>query len=205
MNTIIKILPWAAVAILLFLLFLGRGCNPKPEKTTVISYDTVYITDTKTVFVNVPTLVKAEPKPIPPVYQPSDDCDSLKGQYNYLAASYFAKNLYRDTIRKDSSYVVAECVVTGNGLSECNYFFNLKYPVVTKTIDNTITLPPRRQLYIGGGVGTDFKLDRLYLQGGFMYKNRKDNMFGGEVMLSNQGDFIGSVKTYFKIDLRRKP
>lgn len=205
MSNIIKILPWAAVGVLLFILFLGRGCNPGPKKTTVISYDTVYITDTKTVFVNVPTLVKVEPKPIPPAHQPSANCDSLKGQYNYLAASYFAENKYRDTIRKDSSYVASECTVIGNGLRDCNYFFSLKYPVVTKTIDNTITLPPRRQLYIGGGVGTDFKLDRLYLQGGLMYKNRKDNIFGGEVMLSNQGDFIGSVKTYFKIDLKRKP
>lgn len=203
MKTLIKILPWAAVAVLLFILFLGRGCNPSPEKTTVISYDTVYITDTKTVFVNVPTLVKVEPKPIPPVYQPSDDCDSLKEQYNYLALSYFAENRYQDTIRKDSSYIVAECVVTGNGLSECNYFFNLKYPLVTKTIDNTVTLPPRRQLYIGGGVGTDLQLDNLYLKAGLLYKSRRDNMFGADAMLSNKGGVIISAQSYFKISLRR--
>lgn len=205
MKTLIKILPWAAVAILLFFLFLGRGCNPSPEKTTVISYDTVYITDTKTVFVNVPTLIKVEAKPIPPVYLPSEDCDSLKEQYNYLALSYFAQNRYEDTIRKDSSYVVAECVVTGNGLSECNYFFNLKYPLVTKTIDNTVVLPPRRQLYIGGGAGTDLQFDNLYLKAGLLYKNRKDNMFGFEAMTSNKGGVIISAQSYFKIDLRRKP
>ena len=203
MKTIVKILPYGAVAILLFFLFLGRGCNPQPGKTTVITYDTVYITDTKTVFVNVPTLVKVEPKPIPPAYVPSDDCDSLKEQYNYLAQSYFAENTYRDTIRKDSSFVSAECIVTGNGLSECKYFFSLKYPLVTKTTDNTVVLPPRRQVYIGGGVGTDLQLDNLYLKAGVLYKNRRDNMFGADAMLSNKGGVIVSVNSYFKISLRR--
>lgn len=204
MKKVIKILPWAAVAILLFFLFLGRGCNPGPEKTTVISYDTVYITDTKTVFVNVPTLIKVEDEPVPVEHLPSNDCDTLRDQYNLLSASCFQKRTYRDTIRKDSSYVTAECVVSGNKLAKCSYFFNLKYPLVTKTIDNTVVLPPRRQVYIGGGVGTDLQLDKLYLKAGVLYKNRRDNMFGFEAMTSNKGGIIISAQSYFKISLRRK-
>lgn len=207
MQKLIKVLPWGVIVVLLFLLFLGRCNEPVPEQESRTTIITRWIPrPTETIDLpQEPDLVHEEKKSVPPVHIPSANCDSLKGQYNYLAQNYFASRVFHRTLKKDSIQLQLWDTVSNNRLIGSKAVWDVWYPVNIITTETKTTLPPRRQLYIGGGAGTDLQFDNLYLKAGLLYKNRKDNMFGFEAMTSNKGGVIISGQSYFKIDLRRKP
>jgi hypothetical protein len=103
-----------------------------------------------------------------------NECDSI-------LVNNFAIRTYRDTIRNDSIEVSIMFKVQGTlkGEPKIDYRYLAPYPVIT----NTITLkdppsPPRRQVYVGGGVGPRLNwngngLDAIVGSAELGYTNRK--------------------------------
>jgi hypothetical protein len=78
-----------------------------------------------------------------------DECDSA--YYDAVAVRH-----YGDTLRNDSIEVTLGFRVEGRlrGEPDIRYSYLAPYPVVTNTI--TLKDPPRRQVYVGGGIGPRF-------------------------------------------------
>lgn len=104
---------------------------------------------------------------------------------------YFGKGIVTDTVSKNR--------IIGRGI-----VWNYKIPYVGKHI--TIEAPPRRQLYIGGGVAFSSGTFVNNVSGGLIYKNRQDKMYQMSLGLTNVNGnvvpFIGGA-IFWKIRLKR--
>ncbi len=203
-RNILKYLPWLAIAVLLFLLFNSRDKGNKGSVTTVTKIKVEYVHDTFYVEVPGPTVTKTVVKEVPVTHKPAGDYNSLLIQYNALALDYFTEVNYSDTIYRDSSYVVADHKVSENSLQSSSYYFHLSYPVITKETVTTIIPEPRRQMFIGGTVGTSMDLKRQSIGAGLLYKNKKENMIGFDYSITTAGQSAVRVNSYFLINLKRK-
>ncbi len=194
------------IAVLVIIILLQRSCTPagklvKTEDGEVLKTDTTYITVDKVVTKTI-TRVKHDtvPQPGDTVFTPAPGYDDLKAQYESLAKLYSARNIYKDTIKLDSiGYIALIDTVQYNQLDKRKYHYNYSIPVVTKYVQN----PPRRQVYIGGGIAMNTVLVPQ-VQAGLLYKNKKDQIFGIYSMAGP--DLVPSfgVSTYWKISFRKK-
>ena len=200
------ILVMGFIILVLACIVIWSGCNPlPPQVVTVTTVDTVWLTSPPdTQYLPAPVLVKEEAQPVPPQYLPSADCDSLKGQYNYLAQNYFSRRIYTDTLSKDSITLVLTDTVSNNHLQGRRAVWQVKYPQVTITNNTTITRPPVGQLYAGVGVGATFKGTDWQAQAGILYKSRTDNITGVNLWGNNRLQYGAELSRYWLISFRRR-
>jgi hypothetical protein len=206
MKTTFNVAAGGIIIVLLLIIALQSQCSNRiaPGKSeTYRRVDTVY-RDSIVLVHDTPILTGTKPQAIPVYYKPSGNYDSLLAQYKELAGLYFAKNFYADTITQDSSSVVIHDTTHGNGIVGRGVTFRLRYPVITKTEITKTTLPPARQLYIGGGVAGGVKLDVLQVEAGLLYKNRRENIIGIAASADTRGDVYVKVQYYWKIRLRNQ-
>lgn len=161
---------------------------PMPETITVRTIDTAWVASPPdTVYLpGEPQVVHEETKPIPPAHRPSANCDSLKGQYNYLAQNYFARRVFHRTLTKDSITLDLWDSVENNRLQGSMAVWNVKYPQVTIKETTTIIPPPRGELYVTLGVGATFKGTGWQGRAGLLHKSRADKLTGVSVWGNNQ-------------------
>lgn len=196
------------VILLVGLLFIDR-CSEKrkPAAGPIIVRDTVWVPATGTA-TSVPHLVNSIPYPVDRLtkeiqYLPDTNYYKLLIQYQNLLALYLAKNIETDSLKIDSiGYVSVTDTVTKNLISSRKYKYDLKYPIIT----NTITLPakPRNQMYIGGALEGNPEALINQINGGLLWKNKKDQIFGGYVGIDKNVNFNVGIQSYWKINLRRK-
>lgn len=186
---------------------LIERCDQKihPQQPIVVR-DTVWVDHVGTV-ISAPQLIKSIPYPVDRFikeiqYIPDTNYRKLLIQYQNLLGLYLTKNIQKDSLKIDSiGYVSVTDTVTKNLISNRKFSYNLTYPTIT----NTITLPakPRNQLYIGGALEGNPTSMINQINAGLLWKNKKDQIFGGYVGIDKDAMFQYGVQSYFKINLRR--
>jgi hypothetical protein len=136
---------------------------------------------------------------LPPEYIADTNYPKLKAQYDALVVSYLAKNIYADTVKLDTlGYVAVADTVYKNEIHNRSYKYNYKIPTVTVTTTITKYAPAKSSLFLGGGI-TGNKNGVELLQGGFLYKSKKDKVFGLNIGINGNSNLVYGVQSYWKI------
>lgn len=182
------------IGILIIIIIIMRTCSAPPvdnkPKIIITKTDTVYKTVIKEKPVYTPVYVKI------PVEVPTkvDTAEILK--------DYFAKRVYKDKIKLDSleGYVFVEDTISQNMIINRKVSFDYKIPIITKTITNTITLPPKRQLF--GGFELQASQGLVIFSGALDYKDKRDQIYKIGLGYTSQGYPIFKIGTSWKIKIK---
>jgi len=187
------------ILFLVFILFFSKGKEttaPKVIKDTVWVYKDSIIYSKPQVIKTISILYKDRPKE----YLPDTNYASLVLQYNKLVDKFLDSNIYQDSIKIDSiGHVYVKDTVSNNLLKGRSYSYSLKYPI----INTYTTIPPKNQLYYGGGVnGNPLEIiNSVHL--GVILKTKKDRIVGINAGLNSQGTITYGVSSYWKIKLKK--
>jgi hypothetical protein len=195
------------IAVLVVIILLQRACSPKCKSCKDSIPGTIYKTEVE--YIPVDNVVTKEVKLIKhdtvrlagdSVFVPAPGYKELKGQYEDLVRLYSARNIYSDTLKLDSlGFIAVSDTLQYNTLKNRTYNYSYKIPVVT----NYVQSPPRRQVYIGGGISMNALLVPQ-AQAGLLYKNKRDQIFGAYVGVNTLLIPSYGVSSYWKISLRKK-
>lgn len=197
-NNILSI----AILILAVIIVLQRS-NSSPDiiEKPIIVRDTVWQKKDSVIYTS-PKVVQTIPvKIISEKYLPDPNYDKLVLQYQELVKLHLAKNIQKDSVRIDSiGFVKVIDTVQNNIVQNRKWEYNLKYPIIKETIIE----PPKKvnQLYIGGGLqGNQYNIINS-VNGGVLYKNKKDQIYGLSVGINTNGQIVYGVSSYWKIKFK---
>jgi len=195
-----KILILVVVALLFVLAVQHGGCgNPNLKADTVTLHDTAW-TIHDSLIVKKLKIKQIIHDTLPAEYIADTNYPKLKAQYDALVVAYLVKNIYADTVKLDTlGYVAVVDTVHKNEIHGRSYKYNYKIPTVTVTTTITKQAPPKGALFIGGGV-TGNKNGLELLQGGLLYKSKRDKMFGLHVGINGNNQVVYGVNSYWKIN-----
>ena len=133
-------------------------------------------------------------------YQADTSYPKLKKQYEDLAKDYAAKRVYVDSVNVGKfGHIKIIDTVSKNKLGNRITKDNFKIPVVKETITITNYAEPERQLYLGGGINANSGGGIRSVEGGLLYKTKKDQIYGVKATTTIDGVTTLGVSTYFKI------
>jgi hypothetical protein len=202
MNFIKKNYIVLLIGILILIILLQRcGGNKSVAEKPRVKIDTVWIKHDSIVY-SKPKVIKVI-KGIKEIqYVPDTSYTKLVIQYKDLVDLYTAQNVFSDTLRIDSiGYVNVKDTITKNIIKGRNYNYNLKYPVVTKTI--TLQPTPKTQVYVGGGLQGDQYSMINEFSTGLLLKTKQDQIFGLYTGIDNNGRIQYGLQSYWKIKLHK--
>jgi hypothetical protein len=183
-------------------LYQWKGSSKAKGPDTLIVRDTTWLKHDSLIVKKVK--VKQE-IPVPyevlvKEYQADTSYPKLKKQYDDLAKDYAAKRIYVDSVNvgKFGHIQIIDTVVK-NKLSKRTTKDNFKIPVVKETVTITKYAEPERQLYLGGGVNANSSSGIRGVEGGLLYKTKKDQIYGVKATTTIDGITTFGVSTYFKI------
>jgi hypothetical protein len=190
-------------ALVLFIVFREFGCGGSADYAT--KADTVVVRDTAWQKYDSIVVKKVPVKSVihdtlPPEYLPNPAYDSLKVQYEELAKEFLAKKIYSDTFRVPQikgTFVVSD-TVKNNELFGRSWTADYMLPTVKETITITKPVPPKRQLYIGGGI-IGSKTEVQSINAGILYKSKKDRILGISAGINQQFQPQVGVSVYWKL------
>jgi hypothetical protein len=197
MNKLLSAIILVLVAVLLF---QNNGCtyidNQKPEIITV--HDTTWQVHDSLIIKKL-KIKEVIHDTLPPEYVADTNYPKLKAQYDALVVSYLAKNIYADTVKLDTlGYVAVADTVYKNEIYNRSYKYNYKIPTITVTTTITKYAPAKGALFVGGGItGNSNQVNSL--NGGFLYKSKKDKVFGVNIGIDGNSQIIYGVQSYWKI------
>jgi hypothetical protein len=134
-----------------------------------------------------------------------DYCDEQLTQCDERYRDDYAIRNYTDTISDDSLNLFYNIQVQGRLLEAPRFNYNIRVPqkVITNTITITNTLPPRRKVYLGAGLGArlPWESDRLSAIVGSTrlgYTDRKNQSYGlrGDFSRSNYSISFEYAKSF---------
>jgi hypothetical protein len=136
----------------------------------------------------------------PPEYIADTSYPKLKEQYDALVVAYLAKNIYADTLKLDTlGYVAIADTLQKNELQNRSYKYNYKIPTIHTTTTITKYAPSKGALFMGGGVTGNKQIELQTIQGGVLYKSKRDKIFGLHIGLNNNSQVIYGLSSYWKI------
>lgn len=187
----------------LFLIVILQRCE-KPDGTTPVN-DTIILTVYDTIHDTVqgkPIYIGGETDTIwqtDPTWVPASKYEDLLKQYIALGERYFKRNDYKTIFEIQYGKITVFDTLKQNELVGTNLISDIIVP--EKIITITKTSPPSRQIYVGGGIiGNPDDL----VNGGFvggLYKDRKDRVFGANVIYDDGIKY--SVSSYWKIKFKK--
>ena len=192
---------YIVIAILFCIIILQRSCSfKKTESGVEIKTDTVYKTVHDTVIRKVKVKDVVYVYPEGEEYKSGDNIDTCKIRFNKLLKEFSAKKTYIDTLKIDTlGTVVVYDTIWKNELSDREYVLNYNVPYITKTI--TKKEEPNRQLYIGANLFFNNNTITPFSPG-FIYKNKKDQIYQASIGLDFDGTLTYGIGTYWKIKLK---
>lgn len=204
-NQLKKFNPLHILIVVLFvIILLQRGCgNTKPQIITKID---TFIQVKYDTFIRYghskPEFVKGETDKIVETateYVLSEEDYGLVQKLDTLIELYSMKNIYKDSIPIDTfGYITLTDTIQENKFLGRSFITNITIPEKTITITKPITLPPVRQLYIGGGLmGNKFSLINS-VNIGLLYKDKQNKIFGASVGIWN-GQLSYGISSYIKL------
>lgn len=194
-----KILIFVVMVLLFTVTLQHKGCTGSQIKAdTVTLHDTAWIHH-DSLIVKKLKIKQIIHDTLPAEYIADTNYPKLKAQYDALVFAHLAKKIYADTVKIDTlGYVTVADTVHKNELQNRSYKYNYKIPTVTVTTIITKQAPPKGALFIGGGVtGNPNEVKSLF--GGFLYKSKKDKVFGLNVGLTGNSKIVYGVQSYWKI------
>ena len=197
-NNILSI----AILILAVIIILQR-INSSPdivEKPTIVR-DTIWQKKDSVIYTS-PKVVQTIPvKIVSEKYLPDPNYDKLVLQYQELVKLHLAKNIQKDSVQIDSiGFVKVTDTVQNNIVQNRKWEYNIKYPIIKETIIE----PPKKinQLYIGGGLqGNQYNIINS-INGGILYKNKKDQLYGLSIGVNTNGQVVYGLSSYWKIKFK---
>jgi len=189
------------IGVLLLVILLQRCTSGEPIKPVppTVKIDTVWVKHDSLIYSKpkIVTVIKGVPQI---QYVPDTSYAKLVVQYKDLVDLYTAQNIFSDTLKIDSiGYVNVKDTITENIIKGRSYNYKLKYPVVTKTI--TLQVPPKTQVYIGGGLqGNQYNIINQF-SAGLLLKTKKDKIYGLSAGISTDGKIQYGLQSYWKIKL----
>ena len=197
-NNILSI----AILILAVIIVLQRS-NSSPDivEKPIVIRDTVWQKKDSVIYTS-PKVVQTIPiKIISEKYLPDPNYDNLILQYQELVKLHLAKNIQKDSVKIDSiGFVKVTDTVQNNIVQNRKWEYNIKYPIIKETIIQ----PPKKvnQLYIGGGLqGNQYNIINS-INGGLLYKNKKDQIYGLSVGINTNGQIVYGISSYWKIKFK---
>jgi hypothetical protein len=194
-----KILGAIIVILLMVLSFEKSGCNaPQIKADTVTLHDTTWQIHDSLIIKKL-KIKEVIHDTLPAEYIADTNYPKLKAQYEALVSAFLVKNIYADTVKLDTlGYIAVADTVYKNEIYNRSYRYSYKIPTVTVT--NTITkyAPAKGALFIGGGI-TGNKNGVELLQGGLLYKSKKDKVFGLNLGINGNSQIVYGVHSYWKI------
>ena len=197
-NNILSI----AILILAVIIVLQRS-NSSPDmiEKPIVIRDTVWQKKDSVIYTS-PKVVQTIPvKIISEKYLPDPNYDKLVLQYQELVKLHLAKNIQKDSVQIDSiGFVKVTDTVQNNVVQNRKWEYNIKYPIIKETIIE----PPKKinQLYIGGGLqGNQYNIINS-INGGILYKNKKDQIYGISVGVNTNGQLVYGLSSYWKIKFK---
>lgn len=174
-------LVWLALLGIFFLQW-RYGCNPKPPIEVEIVrvdtfYDTIYVRDTivgepEWVYHHYDTTIWVQN----PEFAPSEDYDSLYGQYISLGNSHFSTNGFETKFPIDSfGHVTVYDTVQGNMLISSTLVSDLKIPEKTIVVEKLA--PAKFEKYIGAGIMSDGIRGVNGVKVGLLFKDKRNRMY----------------------------
>ena len=197
-NNILSI----AILILAVIIVLQRS-NSSPDiiEKPIIVRDTVWQKKDSLIYTS-PKVVQTIPvKIISEKYLPDPNYDKLVLQYQELVKLHLSKNVQKDSMKIDSiGFVKVTDTVQNNIVQNRKWEYNIKYPIIKETVIQ----PSKKvnQLYIGGGLqGNQYNIINS-VNGGILYKNKKDQLYGLSVGINTNGQVIYGLSSYWKIKFK---
>ena len=197
-NNILSI----AILILAVIIVLQRS-NSSPDiiEKPIVIRDTVWQKKDSVIYTS-PKVVQTIPvKVVNEKYLPDPNYDKLVLQYQELVKLHLAKNIQKDSVQIDSiGFVKVTDTVQNNIVQNRKWEYNIKYPIIKETVIQ----PPKKvnQLYIGGGLqGNQYNIINS-INGGLLYKNKKDQIYGLSVGINTNGQAVYGVSSYWKIKFK---
>ena len=197
-NNILSI----AILILAVIIVLQRS-NSSPDiiEKPIVIRDTVWQKKDSVIYTS-PKVVQTIPvKIISEKYLPDPNYDKLLLQYQELVKLHLSKNVQKDSVKIDSiGFVKVIDTVQNNIVQNRKWEYNIKYPIIKETVIQ----PSKKvnQLYIGGGLqGNQYNIINS-INGGILYKNKKDQIYGLSVGINTNGQVVYGVSSYWKIKFK---
>ena len=197
-NNILSI----AILILAVIIVLQRN-NSSPDivEKPIIVRDTVWKKKDSVIYTS-PKVVQTIPiKIISEKYLPDPNYDKIVLQYQELVRLHLSKNVQKDSVQIDSiGFVKVTDTIQNNVVQNRKWEYNIKYPIIKETVIQ----PPKKvnQLYIGGGLqGNQYNIINS-VNGGLLYKNKKDQIYGLSVGINTNGQIVYGVSSYWKIKFK---
>ena len=197
-NNILSI----AILILAVIIVLQRS-NSSPDiiEKSIVIRDTIWQKKDSVIYTS-PKVVQTIPlKIISEKYLPDPNYDNLILQYQELVKLHLAKNIQKDSVQIDSiGFVKVTDTIQNNIVQNRKWEYNIKYPIIKETIIE----PPKKinQLYIGGGLqGNQYNIINS-INGGILYKNKKDQLYGLSIGINTNGQVVYGVSSYWKIKFK---
>jgi hypothetical protein len=197
------------IGLVAFVLF-QRGCFGEHSEAkgpdTLVVHDTTWQIHDKTIIKEVPFL-KEIPVPhevLVTKYQADTTYPLLKKQYDDLAKKYASRRIYIDSVKVGThGYIQVTDTVSENKLGKRTTKDNFKIPIVKETMTITKYAEPTRQLYVGGGINMKNMSNFSGVEGGLLYKTKKDQIIGAKVGVNVDGSIMYGIQSYFKIKLKK--
>ena len=197
-NNILSI----AILILAVIIILQRiNSSPDIIEKPIVVRDTVWQKKDSLIYTS-PKVVQTIPvKIISEKYLPDPNYDKLVLQYQELVKLHLAKTIQKDSVQIDSiGFVKVTDTVQNNVVQNRKWEYNIKYPIIKETVIQ----PPKKvnQLYIGGGLqGNQYNIINS-INGGILYKNKKDQIYGLSIGVNTNGQVVYGVSSYWKIKFK---
>lgn len=197
-NNILSI----AILILAVIIVLQRSdSSPDIIEKSIVIRDTIWQKKDGVIYTS-PKVVQTIPvKIISEKYLPDPNYDKLVLQYQELVKLHLSKNVQKDSVQIDSiGFVRVTDTVQNNVVQNRKWEYNIKYPIIKETIIE----PPKKvnQLYIGGGLqGNQYNIINS-INGGILYKNKKDQLYGLSIGVNTNGQVVYGVSSYWKIKFK---
>lgn len=191
-------------------LFFQRQCSSHsddtPKSDTTVVRDTAWFKHDSLIVREVPVLHEIEvPVASKPEYLADTNYPALKAQYDALVKLFILKRVYTDSVQIDDfGYLAVTDTVQENKLLKRKYRHNYSIPVVTEKTTINNYAKPKRQLYVGGGININNTLGITGAKAGFMYKTKKDQLYGISTQVNTLGQVSYGVESYWKINLNKK-
>ena len=197
-NNILSI----AILILAVIIVLQRS-NSSPDiiEKPIVIRDTIWQKKDSVIYTS-PKVVQTIPvKIISEKYLPDPNYDKLVLQYQELVKLHLAKNIQKDSVKIDSiGFVKVIDTVQNNIVQNRKWEYNIKYPIIKETVIQSSKKV--NQLYIGGGLqGNQYNIINS-INGGILYKNKKDQIYGLSVGINTNGQVVYGVSSYWKIKFK---
>ena len=197
-NNILSI----AILILAVIIVLQRsGSSPDIIEKSIVVRDTIWQKKDSVIYTSPKVIQTIPVKIISEKYLPDSNYDKLVLQYQELVKLHLSKNVQKDSVKIDSiGFVKVIDTVQNNIVQNRKWEYNIKYPIIKETVIQ----PSKKvnQLYIGGGLqGNQYNIINS-INGGVLYKNKKDQLYGLSVGINTNGQAVYGVSSYWKIKFK---